>query len=110
METISLEQSKQLDIVLSKLKDLEQQHEESLHRATEIGTANEAMIDKLEKELSTANTEVSISIINCQYSDYSCSHRPNITEKTIMLRKGIRNKLLKNWKTCDLDRLKRLIN
>ena len=65
LETISLEQSKQLDIALSKLKDLEQQHamlEESLHRATEIGTANEAMIDKLEKELSTANTEVSISI------------------------------------------------
>ena len=36
LETISLEQSKQLDIALPKLKDLEQQHaalQESLHRA-----------------------------------------------------------------------------
>ena len=65
LETISQEQSKQLDIALSKLKDLEQQHamlEESFHQATEIGRANEAMIEKLKEELSTANNEVSISI------------------------------------------------
>ena len=62
LETISLEQSKQLDIALSKLRDLEQQHavlQKSLHQATEIGRANESMIEKLGKELSTANTEVS---------------------------------------------------
>ena len=66
-----MEQSKQLDIALSKLNDLEQQHamlKESFHQATEIGRANETIIEELEEELSTANAEVSNSIINCQYN------------------------------------------
>ena len=41
---------------------------ESFHQATEIGRANETIIEELEEELSTANAEVSNSIINCQYN------------------------------------------
>ena len=62
LETLSVEQSKQLDTALSKLRDLEQQHavlEQSLHQATEISRANEAMNEELREELSTANNEVS---------------------------------------------------
>ena len=59
------EQINSLSRTLSQLrnvsKDLEQQHavlQESLRQATEIGGANEATIEKLKSELSTANNEV----------------------------------------------------
>ena len=69
------EQFNSVSRTLSRLrkvsKDLEQQHavlQESFHQATEIGRANESTIEELREELSTANTEVSNSIINCHYN------------------------------------------
>ena len=61
LEAILLEKSEELNIALSKLKNLEVKHamlEESLHQASEIRRANELMIEKLGIDLSTANTEV----------------------------------------------------
>ena len=87
LETISMEQSKQLDIAKSKLKNLEQQHamlEESLHRATEIGRANETIIEELEEELSTANAEVSNSNINCQYILILLVHIDRILQRKLL--------------------------
>ena len=49
----------EVDIALSKLKDLEQQLEES----AEIGRTKEAMIEKLEEDLSTANAEVNSIVL-----------------------------------------------
>ena len=49
-------------VALSKLRDLEQQHavlQKSLHQVSQIGRASESMIEKLGKELATANSEVS---------------------------------------------------